>query len=155
MLAPPHVPIRMYVVRTRIEAAELAHRVAALTAHPERTELCLLELILNAIEHGSLEIGGERKRELVLVGKLDEEVTRLQATPPYDRRVVRLETWVWPNGARFVIHDEGPGFSWRARAEHAPAPPGPNGHGLRLARAGSDALTFNERGNAVTADFRW
>lgn len=155
MTTPPLAPSHRYVVRTRYEAAELAHRVAALTSSPDRVELPLIELLLNAIEHGSLELGCERKRELVLEGKLDEEIARRQALSPYDTRFVQLEAWIWDHGVRFVIEDQGPGFDWRGSGGGSMAHTGPNGRGLSLTRAFTEHVTFNDRGNVVTAELQW
>ncbi len=155
MPVPPDARTHRFELRTRYEAAEIAHRVALLTASPTRIELPLLELLLNAIEHGNLELGFERKRELVTLGKLDEEVRRIQATSPFDRRVVRLDVWEWDQGARFVVTDEGPGFPWKCDGEPGLGHARPSGRGLGLARAMTERLAFNDRGNVVTVDLRW
>ncbi|HEY0250745.1 MAG TPA: ATP-binding protein [Kofleriaceae bacterium] len=143
-----------YEFRSREEAAAVAQHVASLLPEAIRVEFVLVELMVNAVEHGNLEIKAA-KPELVRRGELEQEVARRRADPRYCDRVAWLEVTREDAEVTFVIGDQGPGFAWQAQTS-LPVNDQPSGRGLVLARLmSSSGLAFNPEGNIVTVSVRW
>jgi CheY-like chemotaxis protein len=120
---------------------------------PENVRLhvraALMELILNAIEHGSLEICYRDKRDALALDRYDALVAARKRDPRLAGRKVTASAW-YDRRARIIrysVSDEGKGFRWRpllnrvgdgCRAEDA------NGRGLFLAQAFFPDLSYNE-----------
>ncbi len=139
--------------QSRDEAAAIAEYVSTLLPESVRVELVLMELMVNAIEHGNLEIKGA-KADLVRAGELEAEVARRREDPKYRDRIAWLEVERIANQVTFTIGDAGPGFAWREVTQ--PSPTTPSGRGLLLARLmSSSGLTFNEAGNVVVVRVEW
>ena len=120
-----------------------------------RIGMALKEALLNALFHGSLELGLEQMQEVQ--DKLIQEkdlslVEQRRSQPPYRDRRIFVEVKISPDEARFVIRDEGPGFDVSA----APEPGDPavlereEGRGLMLIRTFMDEVTHNDLGNEIT-----
>lgn len=115
-----------------------------------RVGTSLYESLVNAIEHGNLEVGSEQ-RELPHqeYRRLLEEIS-LRA--PFRNRHVYLKAELTRGNATFTVRDEGPGFD----SANLPDPTAPenvarvNGRGLFLIRTFMDEVRFNERGNEIT-----
>ena len=120
-----------------------------------RIGMALKEALLNALFHGSLELGLEQMQEVQ--NKLIQEkdlslVEQRRSQPPYRDRRIFVEVKISPDEARFVIRDEGPGFDVSA----APEPGDPavlereEGRGLMLIRTFMDEVAHNDLGNEIT-----
>jgi len=86
-----------------------------------RIGMALKEALLNALFHGSLELGLEQMQEVQ--NKLIQEkdlslVEQRRSQPPYRDRRIFVEVKISPDEARFVIRDEGPGFDVSAERSH-------------------------------------
>ena len=69
-----------FEIRDTKEALNLSSAIASLAASPDKVSIAILELIMNAIEHGNLCIGYELKKKLSMSNELDEEIEkRMQA----------------------------------------------------------------------------
>lgn len=146
-----------FAIRTPREAHALARNLAAHCPRPERQQLGLEELLLNAIEHGTLGIDGRQKCEMLLQGVAWwEEIERRLAQPEHRDKRVQLFWSVGPAETVITIVDEGRGFDhqsfWNAPGiDHL----APNGRGLALARAlAFDELHFEGLGNIAVARVR-
>jgi DNA-binding response OmpR family regulator len=142
-----------FEIRTVSEAGELALFIAQACPEPDKVHLGLSELLLNAVEHGNLEISYAEKGRLKQQDAWQQEVERRAALPQYrDRRVqVHLARKAGELVVRIV--DQGAGFDWRPYLEFSPERAfDPNGRGIALARAVSFAhLEYESPGNTVTA----
>lgn len=115
-----------------------------------RLGIALHEALINAIDHGNLELTSElREKDDVEYHRLAEE--RRKAVPYRDRRVfVRFE--VTPQQVTYAVRDEGPGFD----PSCLPDPTDPAnlervcGRGLLLIRTFMDEVRHNPSGNEVT-----
>jgi len=116
------------------------------------TELCigLNELILNAIEHGNLEIGYEEKTRLLDKGLYYEELKQRTTHPEYQRRKVTIKVILFDTHCEITIIDDGSGFDWRSIPDPREKNYELHGRGITMARMFFDELTFNEQGNKVT-----
>lgn len=108
------------------------------------------EAIINAIDHGNLELDSALR-------DLDDNSYRLmgeerQHAAPYADRRVTIRASVHAEEIRFVISDEGPGFS----PDQIPDPTDPenllrpHGRGLMLIQSFMDSIAHNETGNEIT-----
>ncbi len=115
-----------------------------------RLGIALHESLLNAIQHGNLEVSSELRQE-------DESnyadlIEARRNESPYRERRVHVSARLSPAEAVFVVTDEGPGFNVSA----VPDPNDPanleriGGRGLMLIRTFMDAVEHNERGNRIT-----
>jgi sigma-B regulation protein RsbU (phosphoserine phosphatase) len=145
-----------FVIRTLEEARNLSTMLALACPHPDLTALGLQELLVNAIEHGNLEISSDAKQQLLLSGAWRDEVERRLADPrfgnravivTFDRKVQRIEV---------TIEDEGEGFDFEAwMAARDPQSSTYHGRGIALAREIAFAeIAYLGRGNRVRATIR-
>ena len=140
--------------QSREEAAAVAQYVATLLPESVRVEFILMELMINAVEHGNLEIKSD-KAELVRRGELEAEVERRLSDPRFCDRVAWLEVSRERNRVTFVVGDAGPGFRWQEGSVLGIGDQ-PCGRGLALARVmSSSGLAFNPEGNIVTVRVEW
>lgn len=96
--------------RTPDEGTNLGTFLAKACPDPRRVVLGLSELLVNAIEHGNLEISYGEKTELTRSSRLQQEIrARLDQVRYRDRRAhVRFERG--DDEIIITIRDEGPGF---------------------------------------------
>ena len=114
-----------------------------------RVGVALREALINASQHGNLEVSSELRQE-------DENEyhqlvsERIQAAPYCDRRV-DVRAHYTRERVRYEISDDGPGFDPRS----LPDPTDPSnlervgGRGLLLIHAFMDEVHHNERGNQI------
>lgn len=141
-----------FELRTLEEAEALAALLAACVPDAERRIGGFLELLINGIEHGNLEISGEHKRALLREGAWHREIEARLASPRWASRRLRVSLERQPSGAvEFLIEDDGPGFDWRAVLEAGLHDDDRmHGRGIALARLMSfDELRYEGRGNRV------
>jgi CheY-like chemotaxis protein len=115
-----------------------------------RIGTALYEALVNAIEHGNLEIVAAQ-RDLP-----SSEYRRLlderRVSPPFRSRHVYLTSRFTRSSATFIVRDQGPGFD----PTGLPDPTEPenvgrvNGRGLFLIRTFMDEVHFNRQGNEIT-----
>ena len=115
-----------------------------------RVGVALQEAILNAIQHGNLELNSELRQEGDEKAYRDLAAARRQQ-PPYRDRRVRLTARLSRSEAVYVIEDGGPGFDASALPDAAdPANVGRiGGRGLTLIRTFMDEVRYNDRGNRI------
>jgi CheY-like chemotaxis protein/anti-sigma regulatory factor (Ser/Thr protein kinase) len=115
-----------------------------------RLAVALRESIVNAIDHGNLELDSElRQDDERIYNRLGEE---RRGQSPYRERRVRIAAGVTRTEATFTVRDEGPGFD----PSTLPDPTDPanlcriGGRGLLLVRTLMDEVRFNSTGNEIT-----
>jgi len=116
--------------------------------------MALIEMIVNAIEHGNLEISYDEKLAAMKSGDYVTFVSERQADPRYRDRQVRIDFEIAPPQAIYSIEDDGRGFDHRAflvrDADEMGGGLRPSGRGILMTTKIFDEVTFNERGNRVT-----
>jgi CheY-like chemotaxis protein len=120
-----------------------------------RVGMAMHEALLNAIQHGNLELDSDLRQEDEQVFRdLGEERRKL---PPYRDRRVRLRAMLSRSEAVYIVEDEGPGFD----PATLPDPTDPanleriGGRGLMLIRTFMDEVEHNEKGNRITLRKRY
>ncbi|MBK8010010.1 MAG: response regulator [Deltaproteobacteria bacterium] len=145
-----------FSIRTIDDARFLAPTLAGAFPDPDRVALGLLELLLNAVEHGNLEIGYQEKTRLTHRDDLDREIARRLEDPRFGARRVDVELDRSASDVTVVIRDEGPGFDPAPYVDLDPLRAfDAHGRGIMMARALSfDRLDYRGRGNEVVASVR-
>ncbi|MFT5644516.1 MAG: DNA-binding response OmpR family regulator [Janthinobacterium sp.] len=142
--------------RSMDDAHALARSLAELCPDPARAVLGLQELLVNAVEHGSLGISYAEKTALLIDNFLDQELERRAADPTWSARRVSVQFVRTPESIRFTIQDEGNGFAWQDYLEMSPERAfDPNGRGIAMARMVSfDDMHYLGCGNVVEITIR-
>ncbi len=149
-----------YEIENTLQAAEDLCRksCARLTRYlPEEDagfiEICLREMVINAIEHGNLEITFDEKSASQKNGRYFDFLQKRRLEPAYRQRRVVLEYSISAERATFRVTDEGRGFDHRAYITEG-AEPSPelleHGRGLFMTLGAFDRVAYNEKGNQVT-----
>lgn len=137
----------------RGEVPALAARLARFCANADLVALGLNELMLNAIEHGLLGIGFERKRKLIESGRWLVEVDRLEARHEGAMRSVVVLYRRINELICFTVRDPGEGFDCSAYMSISQARgSAPNGRGIAMARRLCfESLCYRNGGREVEA----
>lgn len=139
---------------TLAQAEQLAMVLAPAFPNPARALTGLAALLTNAVEHGRLGIGYQRKGELLQTGTWLEEVERLQNLPENASKIIDVRLERISNRCKVSIADPGAGFDWRGFLDLSPdRAAARHGRGIAQARAASfDSLSYNAAGNVVVAE---
>ena len=140
-------------VRTITEATHLASALARLCPDPSLPTTGLTELLINAVEHGNLGIGYEKKSELKWAGTWEAEIERRLADPVLGARTVMVTVRKTFDNIIFTIKDQGEGFNWQNYLEFSTERAFDlHGRGIAMAKALSfTALEYQGKGNTVVA----
>ena len=146
--------------RTIEEAEGLTYLLAAACPDPDRTAVGLSELLINAVEHGNLEISYEETSEAIERRSRSALVQSRLEDPVYRGRFAEVRFEHLPDRYRLFIKDQGPGFDWRKYLSlGADRVFDTHGRGVFLAASAFDRLEYLGNGNAVTAEIllpdRW
>ncbi len=121
--------------RTLEEARNLAFLVANCFPEPEGVVYGLNELLINAIEHGNLGITYREKTQLVIEGRLFEEIGMRLAQEENERKWAYLTFETGEGELRVRIKDQGDGFDWRQYLDICPdRATDPHGRGIATSR---------------------
>lgn len=148
-----HLQDAVFAFHTTEEAQQIALLLASLCPSPESAHMGLMELMLNAIEHGNLGITYEEKTELIAADRLREEVARRLTLAQFAGKVASVR--FYRDGARLIFNvtDQGNGFDWKPYLEMSMDRIMHN-HGRGIAMSRSIAFThlaYSGSGNCVEA----
>ncbi|MBN2233060.1 MAG: response regulator [Deltaproteobacteria bacterium] len=114
--------------------------------------MALHEALINAIEHGNLQLSSHLKEEANYLDLLQQRANEL----PYRDRSVHITSIIGNRLFRCRITDEGPGFDWRRLPD--PTDPEnlfkPHGRGLILIANYFDNITFSDQGNTISMELK-
>ena len=134
----------------------LMQETAMSLMEPRRIHLraALQELVMNAVEHGCLELRYREKLEAVAKEQYAELIhQRLQDARLRNRRVmIRAVYDKRQQVLTYQITDEGEGFNWKSRLNHNldACPIGDvSGRGISLVHSFFPDIMYNDRGNKV------
>ncbi len=119
----------------------------------QSVRIALMEVLINAIEHGNLDIQFSDKSGAVAGHTYLQFVRERQNNPLYSGKKIKIEYSLSPAMVAYRITDEGKGFDHRSYM--ALSPDNVNrellmhGRGLIIARNTFDLMTFNEKGNQI------
>ncbi len=135
------------------EAQVLAGTIATLCPDPAVVALGLTELLVNAVEHGNLDISYAEKKSLRQSEQWNGEIARRLALPEFSARFAVLRVARTERELVFTVEDQGAGFDWELYVDFDPERAfDPNGRGIAIARQLSfSRLEYRGRGNIVAA----
>ena len=112
----------------------------------------LRELVVNAVEHGNLEIDFDQKSELLATGKWQDEIESRLANAAFCDRIASVELMRCDFTFIIRITDQGPDSDWRKHLDPDTAPRHMlHGRGMLLAMsAGFGDIQYDGSGNRVT-----
>lgn len=133
------------------ESRNLAAVIANFFPDPGRVVIGLLELMINAVEHGNLGVGYQTKAELVETGKWEEEIERRLALPENQGKKVHVNIKRDDKEVVVTIKDQGEGFDPSEYVDFDPIRmTDPNGRGIAKANVMAfDTMEFTPPGNEV------
>jgi prepilin-type N-terminal cleavage/methylation domain-containing protein len=148
-----------------LEATCFANLICSFLFHLNRIDshtrddlnLILIELLMNAIEHGNCGISyAEKTRWLESGHEMPDLIEKKCLDLAIHERVVHFEYSIHSDFSKFRIADEGDGFNWRALKDPATEPHimDLHGRGIRMSQVLSQKLTFSEKGNELTFEIR-
>ncbi len=116
----------------------------------DRLHVSVLELLINAIEHGNCKITFEEKsRWLEQNRDIMDLIRSKNRDPAIKAKKVYFSYTINPDRTCITIRDEGDGFDWRSRLR-TKLVPGLHGMGMQMANIYMENLTYNDRGNEVS-----
>jgi len=135
------------------EAMDLGSFLAQAYPDPERVVLGLSELLVNAVEHGNLEISYEEKTELNTHHRWHEEVRRRLGSREYAGRFATVSIRRSGDQIDISIQDQGRGFDPRPYLQIDPSRVfDTHGRGIAIANLLSfDTMEYRQQGTQVVA----
>ena len=129
-----------------------------------QVHVALVELLINAIEHGNCGVTYSEKSAWLEDGNMMRDlIAKKCQDPAVHRKRVLFEYTIGSDRSTFLIADEGDGFDWRSHA-HTDSPQveegeasarsienvyALHGRGIKMTRQYTKNLRYNERGNEV------
>jgi len=142
--------------RSPDQAMGLGALLAKTCPDPDRVVMGLSELLVNAVEHGNLEIGYDEKSRLLQSQGWQAEIERRLILPEFVDRIASVEVERDDDGIVFTIRDEGAGFEPEKYLEIDPTRVfDAHGRGIAMARLLSfDELRYEDGGRVAVATVR-
>jgi DNA-binding response OmpR family regulator len=137
--------------QTLEEARNLAFLLANCFPEPEGVVYGLNEMLINAVEHGNLGITYTEKTQLVIEGRLFDEIGRRLALPENRKKWAYLSFEAGIDAITVRIKDQGDGFDWRKYMEINPdRATHPHGRGIATSKLMSfTSVEYTGCGNEV------
>ena len=117
------------------DAQQLADSIAEKFAAPNLISMGILELLLNAIEHGNLNIGHDEKCRLHQQGIWHQEVNRRINLPENSAKYVEVELSHQEKYVSIKITDQGQGFNWQQYQQKNILGKNTHGRGILIAKS--------------------
>ena len=113
----------------------------------------LQEILINAVEHGNLNISFEEKTKAIEENRYLDFIRERQQDPRYMNRSVRIAYKLSPDSVQYMITDEGEGFdisdTMKKVDDTVEQELLSHGRGIRMTRLLFDKVNYNSRGNQV------
>lgn len=138
------------------QANKISVSLAQLFPNPEKVVLGISEILVNAIEHGNLNISYEEKSELNLKSQWKAEIDKRLNLPEYKDKAVTIHFTKTKDEIVLSVKDEGKGFDYKRYMEFDPTRSTHN-HGRGIAFANNisfDKLEYVGTGNQVNCIVR-
>jgi len=138
------------------EARSLAISLSDAAEDPSASGLGLLELMVNAVEHGNLGLNFDEKVKFVTDGSYEHEIRRRMELPENKTKFAVVEFSREGGDVVFLITDQGLGFDWSPFLELDPRREmAPCGRGIAMARMlAFNTMEYLGHGNAVRVSVR-
>ena len=100
-------------IRTLDEVHNLSILLANACPEPEKIVMGLNDILINALEHGNLQISYEEKGQLQEINKWEEEITRRSNLPDNVNKFVDVRFERHSEEIHILVSDQGKGFDWK------------------------------------------
>lgn len=115
-------------------------------------EATLQELMINAVEHGNLEINFEEKQALLRTDTLSDEIEKRLTDKKFKNRKAVVTINEFDSKTVIEVCDDGNGFAWQKYlAPSTELARGLHGRGILLSKKFCTNLKYNKIGNKVVA----
>jgi len=140
-----------FVCRTLADSRDLALLLATVSGDPDRTVNGYSELLINAVEHGNLNITYAEKSQLLRDDRWEEEIEARLKNPLFAGRQVQVLIQKTADEMIVTISDQGEGFDWHRYMEFSPDRAFDlHGRGIAMAKATNfDQVEYLGKGNSV------
>jgi CheY-like chemotaxis protein len=140
-----------FELQTLDEARALATHLAQFFPQPTRVVSGVVEILINAVEHGNLGLSYADKSALLKEAAWQDELERRLALPENRGKRVRAELQRLADRTVLTVTDEGAGFDWRPYLEIQPERVFDlHGRGIAMSRLMSfDEVNYRGCGNMV------
>ena len=113
--------------------------------------VALEQAVINAMQHGNLELTSEQiKEDLEREEGVESIIDQRRREEPYKSRKVFVRAHVTREEARFIVRDEGAGFDVQSKLDVSLGDDENAGRGLVLMWGLMDKVVYNNAGNEVT-----
>lgn len=141
-------------------ADTLSHRLTryltrfVTTSEARELRVSIREMLLNAVEHGNLNINFEEKTQALISDSYLDLIRERRENTEYANRRVHVSHSIYEKAFSVVIRDEGDGFDWKSRLEADMVENNEtmmaHGRGIAMSQEVFDEISYNEKGNEVT-----
>lgn len=140
-----------FTFKTLNEVERLVPMLSKRCPNNKDVALGLSEIMVNAIEHGNLEIDYQEKKALLLNRRWLKEIEKRCKSSKYKKRFAKISIERHKSKISFYIEDQGRGFNWEQYMTLDPKRLlDPNGRGILCASAtGFDSICYEKPGNKV------
>lgn len=117
--------------------------------------LSLYEMMVNAIEHGNLEVSYDEKKHLLESGENYLDILKERSwNEPYRSRKLWVGYHYKKGYIKFTVRDQGKGFDTNAygNSKEKVASEDLHGRGIFITRVNMDKIEYNKKGNQVTLE---
>jgi len=138
--------------RTLQDVSNVAYYVASCCPKPDAVVYGLNELMINAVEHGNLNITYLQKLELIMGDCWQQEVERRLALPENMDKYAKLTFEMENENITITIKDQGNGFKWQPYLDFDPLrmASDPHGKGIAITKVTSfPTLEYRAGGSEV------
>ena len=112
-------------------------------------QTALMEMLLNALEHGNCNINYDEKTQWLESGHdILELISERNKDPAIAAKKIILSYDIDVNETHFSIKDEGDGFDWQDMLQRD-IEPNLHGMGIKMTESMVKSLAYNEKGNEV------
>ena len=119
----------------------------------DRLQVSLMELLMNAIEHGNCSISyTEKNNWLQTHGDIFDLIREKNGNSEISSRKVRFSYQISTDSSAFSICDDGAGFDWRSALSSTAAQETmeKHGHGIKMSDYYLQGIQYNDAGNCVS-----
>lgn len=145
-----------YLRNAELVSQKITAQLAKYLTTIEQTEVrsSVREIIINAVEHGNLNISFDEKSKALLEGNYLEFLQKRQEDPRYRNKKVKIEYSFSSEYVAFRITDEGKGFDHKKHMEKSIEEMNEahvqHGRGILMTKSVFDRIEYNDKGNQVS-----
>ncbi len=143
-------PSISFKFRTLEDVQIISEQVSNLCPHPSQAILGIIEMMLNAVEHGNLGIEYFEKTKLMFENNWHKEIEKRLKMPQNLDKFATISLDKTKTQTIITIKDQGNGFDWKNYLDISPERMAdPNGKGIAISRMSFNEIKYNDCGNEV------